>query len=115
MDKCDEELCPGHLGKFDDCLTEALYELNMLSAEDESTGHVEFRGYFCLFDIEAPVDLWLDELMPSQRTVTVPVGVYVLVQTDQGFVYNIAGSEDELRARFAAEQHDYWAWEGDEY
>lgn len=45
--KCDHPECPGHLGKFDSCLAEVVYEQS-LDGDIDSTGTSDFRGHFTL-------------------------------------------------------------------
>ena len=50
---CDWEHCDGHLGKFQSCRDEALFELSLDGFYD-STGDVEFEGHFTLIALDAP-------------------------------------------------------------
>lgn len=82
--KCDYPACTGHLGKFPDCLTEALY--SSPDWEDDFTGSTEWSVYAQLFLFDESGQT------PASTTgmdhdVYIPAGTYSIVTSDDhGFV-----------------------------
>lgn len=104
--KCETEGCPGHLGKFDCCRDEALYELT-LSGFDESTGDVEAYGHHTLVMLVEPKPVDIQDGM----RVVVPQGFYIVTQDNSGFVgVSSFGSEEEARAEFQRLDDEYGEW-----
>jgi hypothetical protein len=84
--KCEQEGCQGHLGKFDSCRDEALYQMS-LDGTDETTGDVEYEGYYVLIVLDASATVNLDDDAPDGTPqVTVPAGSYIVTENSQGFV-----------------------------
>lgn len=108
---CDTVDCQGHLGKFSDCLTEALYDLSMGGMYD-STGSTEAHGHFTLmvFDVDD-----VHTLESGGPDVTIPAGAYIVQCTEQGFVYTLTYSTQvEAQAAFAMADSAYGEWLGDD-
>lgn len=110
--KCDEKTCPGHLGKFSDCLSEALYEWSLDgSSEEASTGDVEYQGYVSLFILTEDDTVHLDLSRADSRTITVPTGNYILHQANSGIVSLFKfETEEDARDEFAVYEQAYGIW-----
>jgi hypothetical protein len=111
---CSQEGCNGHLAKFQDCLTEALWEISMYAGE--STGSTEAYGHFTLIHIEAEeihimgADLGVDESAQGPA-VTIPAGWYMISQYDRGDVYHDQyDTESEATEAWTAADQEYSAW-----
>lgn len=109
---CSVEGCTGHLGKFSDCLTEALWEVSMV--DGESTGSTEAYGHYTLIHIDSDTshsmgkDLGVKDHGPE---VMISAGWYMVQATEQGFVYSWAcESEAIARQQFAEVDQEYSAW-----
>jgi hypothetical protein len=104
--------CGGHLGKFEDCVTEALYGVTMDSGHDMETGNVDWKvwvaylGYFGPGHPPYHVDAgWIG----------IPTGTYLVLTNDRGFVWSkhyATGSE--ARAEFDRIEAEYDEWDGRE-
>lgn len=101
MSYCPQIGCSGHLGKFDSCRDEALFELS-LDGTCDSTGDVEFDGHFCLIDLDKPTEVDVVGLK-----VTVPIGHYIVQTTNSGAVsvmeFKSAGDARQVFNRFDRE------------
>ena len=109
--KCGQEGCQGHLGKFDSCRDEALYVMS-LDGTDETTGDVEYEGYYVLIVLDASATVNLDDDAPDGTPqVTVPAGSYIVTENGQGFV-SVYTYETEALARedFKRAEDAYSAW-----
>lgn len=116
MSECDSQFtkgrCDGHLGKFPDCVAEALWVLSL----DQGTATTEFGdtdwyGYFALFMLEQSETVELDPDGPDERIVIVPAGNYLLRTHSSGAVgYEATGSREEV-TRIC----DEWERQYDEY
>jgi hypothetical protein len=89
MRKCDTPIisgpgCDGHLGKFDDCLAEALYEWS-LDGADASTGDSDFEGHLSLIIVDTDTTAAIDPDGVA-REVAVPAGNYLLWTASTGAV-----------------------------
>lgn len=73
--------CEGHLGKFDDCLAEALYAWSLNWVVD-SAGSTDFEGHVTLVVVGGPTPTDLD----TGRVVVVPTGVYLVWTASSGAV-----------------------------
>lgn len=113
-------LCAGHLGKFSDCLSEALYEqaAGTVGWADDEGGTTEFEGYMWLIlgheSIEIPAADWSGDFDIK----TAPGTWLTLLTTDQGFVYLTAyGTRDEAQDAYDTHIAAYDAWDAanDEY
>lgn len=84
MQHCVQAGCLGHLGKFDSCACEALYELS-LDGTFEETGTVQFDGLFTLIelDVDTPIQL-LDGT--EGPVITLPGGTYLMREDVLGHV-----------------------------
>lgn len=110
LSKCDNPKCQGHLGKFNDCLAETLYTLDMYSGADETTGSTEAYGYYTLLIFNEDEKIDKDPALDYPLD-TVPKGYYLLMSNDQGFVHLATyPTEAEARAVFddAAAQYSTW-------
>ncbi len=106
--KCDHQSCPGHLGKFQSCLAEAVWALS-LDGFDEDTGTTEFEGHYTLMHFPEPVTT--TEGNPDVE-VTIPAGHYIVESTNSGAVYLLtfatAADADNF---FAERERAYMAWD----
>lgn len=109
---CGQQGCKGHLGKFSDCLTEALWEASMVGGE--STGSTEAYGHYTLIHFDSDTshsmgkDLGVEDHGPE---VMISAGWYMVQATEQGFVYSWAcESEAIARQQFAEVDQEYSAW-----
>lgn len=104
------EHCPGHLGKFDSCQGEALYELTLDTFGDASTGDAnDWHYHATLVILDSDADVVLYEALPVlERTVTVPAGFYIVQAMSSGAVYaNTYDTEAQARTAFEAMEADY--------
>jgi hypothetical protein len=112
MFTCDNPTCTGHLGKFRDCVSEALYSMEA----DRTTGSVEFRGHLSLFRFEKPYSYGPTLEQDSALTVEIPAGTYLVLEDDQGFVKSRFWAEvdgvtdDEPNEVFERVDAEYSAW-----
>lgn len=115
MHRCVVPGCEGHLGKYSDCLSEALWTLGEDYA-DESGGDTEGPGYAMLFVFHGSV--WLSDLDKALfPTLGVPDfliggGTFVMLTgVDSGQV-SMEGfaCEDDARAAFDAHDRAYGMW-----
>lgn len=83
MKTCTQEGCAGHLGKFDSCLDEVLYEFSMESTD--TTGDVDFDGHYAYVPVLEPEQVAGDEVAGG-ATITVPAGHYIVFTSTQGWV-----------------------------
>lgn len=75
--------CTGHLGKFDDCLAEGLWEWSLADATDRA-GSADFEGYVSLVAVTAaePIDV---EGQGDRRVMVLP-GNYLIWESSTGNV-----------------------------
>jgi hypothetical protein len=114
MSKCKQEGCQGHLGKFDSCQDEALWQMS-LDGTDETTGDVEWEAHYTLMVLNESVRVSMHE---PRQLVTVPAGAYIVSENSQGFV-DVSEYDTEALARedFKRADDAYGAWleQGDEW
>lgn len=104
---CDQKGCTGHLGKFDSCRDEALYELS-LDSFGSSTGDSSFRGHFTPISVSEPETVKI----PDGLEVIVPAGHYMVIGHNSGAVsVDTYDSEEELSAAFKVEEDAYAEWD----
>lgn len=111
MSTCEQSGCTGHLGKFDSCRDEALYELALDGSE--YTGDVDFNGTFhpIMLDEDTPVTIQDD----TGRVVTVPAGRYIVHSLTSGAVNVYTYDSAELMAAdYKVAEDEYAAWENDD-
>lgn len=113
MSKCDTVGCRGHLGKYDDCLSEAIAWRAPDWARDQ-TGDVEAPcGYVEIVVIDEPETLTVDD--HNDVTVTVPAGTYLVWTDNQGFVSVDHYADGAVAQRnFDAANDAYGVWLGDD-
>ncbi len=104
LPKCDYEHCTGHLGKFQSCQDEALYELSM-SGFEESTGDTDFEGHFTIIVLDED-----ESVSMGEGWVTVPAGSYIVESSSSGAVYVSTGTWLEMRQAFDAAAMRYETW-----
>jgi hypothetical protein len=104
--------CPGHLGKFDDCAAQALFQLS-LDWADASTGSSDFEGHVELLIVEADdADVRLDEGIVHQRTVVIRPGNYLIFTAADGQVTVATVSDTRgAWAIFGVTEQRYNLWE----
>jgi hypothetical protein len=83
MSVCEQLGCEGHLGKFDSCVDETLYEFAL--DEMMGTGDTDWHGYFTLVIVPGPEHSTL-EWIAGGNEVTVPAGNYIVVTWTSGAV-----------------------------
>lgn len=107
MNTCGTEGCTGHLGKFPDCVTEAIWELSLDTIMDFDTGSTDFEGHYSLMNFD------FDEMheLEDGRSVLIPAGLYLIVTSSSGAVFNWAGSDEQLRQEFARAEQAYADWD----
>lgn len=112
LPRCDTPSCPGHLGKFADCVAEALWVLSMDSSQDEQTGDaIDWHMWAGLFVLESSELVEVEDA----RSVEIPAGAYVLVTGTTGFVdYSRYDSESDARDAFSAIDRDYSEFLGED-
>lgn len=98
-----------HVGKFDSCRDEALYELTM-DGTGETTGDVEAYGHHTIVILHNS-DNRLVELCCG-RSVGVSPGAYIVTQTSSGSVI-VASFDNETSARveFSRLSGQYETWD----
>ncbi len=114
LSTCEQPDCPGHLGKFDSCEAEAIYELSM-DDHANSVGDGDWHGWWhlCLLERDEVVTIDPDG---EDRKVSVPAGNYILRTYTTGAVslwtYDTAA---QAQAEWSAAQAEWIEWEtGDE-
>lgn len=109
--KCDWEHCSGHFSKFSSCLAEALWVMTMQDEADETTGSVEYEGFFALFtygpdDPPSKVDINED----GEPFIVRP-GHYILCEDSMGLVSLVEyHTEEEARESFMESDARYGRW-----
>ena len=114
MRKCDTPIisgpeCDGHLGKFDDCLAEALYGWSLDSA-DASTGDSDFEGHLSLIIVGHDASTLIEGRFT--REVAVPADNYLLWTASTGAV--TLSTVDDVEAAWEIFRHNdarYGMWE----
>lgn len=110
MSHCEQSECMGHLGKFDSCAAEALWQMS-LDGTDETTGDVDFEGHLTLIVLS---DLYV-ETIEDGPAVTIWPGAYIVSEDSQGFVDLSTYAEVGLaRVDFDAADERYSAWLDDD-
>jgi len=105
---CSTPGCQGHLGKFDNCLDEALYA-ESLDGNHETTGDVDAHGYITLMIVEEPYMFSFGD----GRTLRVPAGNFLLIEDSNGFVYTQSfDSVLDVRDAFEVAESEYAQWLG---
>jgi hypothetical protein len=112
LPRCSTVGCEGHLGKFQDCLSEALWEISLYAGE--STGSTEAYGHFTLIHVEENethvmgAELGQD---PGGPTVAIPAGWYMVQASESGAVYTWrCPSEAEALGQFSLAGDEYSEW-----
>jgi hypothetical protein len=107
MSTCDQAGCTGHLGKFQSCQAEAVWELSLEFPED-STGDTEYEGHYALMVFDEPETHTLE----GGVVVTVPAGAYIVQATSRGAVYLLTyASADEAYAALSEARERYEEWD----
>ncbi len=112
MGKCETVGCEGHLGKFDDCISEAVWGASLEWADD-SVGDSDWGHYAIIEFSEAE----LVEVYPgANREVTVPSGTYIVYTASSGLVHvQHYANRDDAEYLFAGAVGDWQQYEsGDE-
>lgn len=114
--RCDWRNCQGHLGKYEDCVTEALDLLGLDYATDDY-GSTEWAVFAMVFEYSEPWQLApgdIEHYEPTMAGLTIPAGLHVVESDDRGFVYRTTATTDveraELRARVDAARADWEQW-----
>jgi len=110
MTYCEQSGCTGHLGKFDSCQAEALWQMS-LDGTDETTGDSEFEGHLTLVVLDYDHEEKIDPSRDVTPVVTVSAGAYIVSENSQGFVdVETYASEELARVDFDAADERYSAW-----
>lgn len=107
--------CSGHLGKFDDCLSEALWNMGTDYADEYGGDSSGPCGYSMLFLFDESTRLsklfkhWSELYVPD---FVIGSGTYVmLTEHDSGRIYRESfETEQEARAAFDAHDRAYGEW-----
>lgn len=92
----DPKACTGHLGKFDDCLAQALHGLFMEGTFDDETGDTDFEGHVVLLLVTEAQPARVD--YHDEREVLVAPGNYLLWTASSGRVtLSTTDTPDEAR------------------
>lgn len=111
LDKCETEGCQGHLAKFADCISEALWCAS-LDWQPEQTGSTDFGIWACILTFDDDDEDNVVLLSDETSKVTVPLGFYMLTESSLGFVGHVKfETESEMRAEFGALQAQYLKWD----
>jgi hypothetical protein len=111
---CDVPGCHGHLAKFDDCMSEAVWSWSMDGA-DRQTGSTEFAGHYSLVTLTDPDVFQMDEGQEDQYEVMVPHGHYVVFSAESGAVtVERFETAAEAGAVMDAAETAYGEWLGDD-
>lgn len=113
---CDRTGCTGHLGKFDSCLAEALYDMSNDGMWGDGTGDTDLFGQYATIIILAePVQRDISDAADGTDMIDVPAGNYIVSTNSQGFVY-LAEYDTEAEARKVFSEIDtaYSAFLGDD-
>lgn len=106
---CQQDKCPGHIGKFSSCQAEALWDMSL--EDGRGFGDTDFEGYFSRVDVTTSEDVELWEGM-RRRTVTVAPGWYTVHTTTAGWVATDRyDTEAEREAALKPAEDAYLAWE----
>lgn len=114
LSHCDTKIvsgppCDGHLGKFDNCLAEALWEISL--EDHNSTGDGDFEGHYGLVVIVGGDEDYTVNSDGQARTVTIPEGNYIVRTWTTGGVsiwtYDTP-AEAEAEWHAAGGRYDLW-------
>ena len=116
LPKCDSPVCEGHLGRFQDCRTEALYNFTLDGSYGDSTGDTDAYGYFTVltFGDYTHEPLGTGPVL-SARIVTIPPGHYIVECQSSGAVYSTSYDTAEAAlAAFTEHESAYDLWANDD-
>lgn len=113
---CTDTQCEGHLGKFQSCLTEALWTVSLDGTQEDQTGDVDAYGYYVLLHFPDAEHIDISDNPPLTRhMVEVPAGWYVVETMSSGAVYHSEyGDEAEAYRAFKLEVDRYEEWDEDD-
>lgn len=108
---CTDTQCEGHLGKFQSCLTEALWTASLEGGDDE-TGETEAHGHYVLLHFPEAENIDISNNPPwTCHMVAVPAGWYIVETMSSGAVYHSEyGDEAEAYAALRVEDDRYMEW-----
>lgn len=110
MHTCPQRGCTGHLGKFDSCRDEALYEMAASSA-DGTAGDTDWEGHYAYLRLPNGEE-FSEEWVAGGETVTVPAGFYIVFTSPSGWVSATRyAHEDNAREVFESIEARYMEWE----
>jgi hypothetical protein len=106
--RCSVAGCSGHLGKFADCIAEAVWTASLDGVDwTEQTGSTEYEGHYALMHF--PEDEQVD--VPDGPAVPVPAGWYLTITAESGAVdVTRYDTEEEARVPFAEADKRYGEW-----
>lgn len=111
LSKCDWEHCTGHLGKFSSCLAEALWTMVNSGEADNTTGTVEYEGFFALFTYSPDDPPSKVDINEGGEPFIVQPGHYIVSEDERGFVSLVEYStEEEARESFMESEARYGRW-----
>jgi hypothetical protein len=98
--------------KFEDCVTEALWQMSLVSGQDDDTGSTDWDAWVALFSYFSPGH---PPYHVDAGWIGIPTGAYLLFTNDQGYVWSKHYPTDgEARAEFDRIESAYDEWDGRE-
>lgn len=110
---CNREKCTGHLGKFNNCVAEALWILALNGMHDGETGDSDTTGHYSLVIIEKATEIDISEMPNASDIVEIPAGFYLLLTVSSGAVHLMEHDSEEA-ARNEFDRVDALYSEGDD-
>lgn len=108
---CNREKCQGHLGKFNNCVAEALWVLALNGMHAGETGDAETAGHYSLMIIAKDTEIDISE--SNTDIVVIPAGFYLLLTVNSGAVH-LLEHESEESARNEFDRVDSMYADGDD-
>lgn len=109
---CDAQGCPGHLGKFSDCVTEALWTISLDGPDDQTGDAIDWHAWYGHISLPESESVTIDEGSPDARNVTIPSGEWILECLSSGAVY--AWQSDDIATEWDALESAYAEFLGDD-
>lgn len=82
--RCEQAGCPGHLGKFQSCQDEAIWQSTLDGADRETGNAVDWDAHYSLVTFEQDETVVMDD---DDRHILVPAGSYIVQGMSSGAVY----------------------------
>lgn len=120
MKNCAQKDCAGHVAKFDDCMSEALYEqcAGTRGWADEETGNTDWDGYMWLIlassEFEIPMEFW-----SGSFDMSIPGGTWMTLFVNTSGYVTLTYHDTEQRAQDTFDAFDKafqeWEWSNEQY